>query len=255
MKRIIIIEDESVAAEHLQRALHEVLPQAEVVCVLQSIEESVEYFRQVEATPSCPDLIFMDIHLADGLAFRIFDQVKVPYPIVFTTAYDQYALDAFRQGGVDYLLKPISKDDLRRTVEKMRRIASATEPVPVADYVALGQHLKRYRSHFLIPMRDKLIPIDVHRIAYICVSDKLARIVTDSDEHFTLDSPLDALTEQLDPSLFFRANRQYVVSRTAIAEIAVWPISKLSLSLTVPTPERIIISKARAAEFKQWYVQ
>lgn len=253
MKRIWIVEDEQVAADHLKRQLHEVMPKARVEHTLQSIEESVECFREANQNGTLPDIVYMDIHLADGLAFDIFNQVEVRCPIVFTTAYDQYALEAFRQGGIDYLLKPISLDDLRRMGEKIDRLSKLGDAEPRPDYAAIGEGLRPHRSHYLLPIRDKLVSVDVQRIAYICVVDKMARIVLDDEKQYSVDRPLDALAEGLDPHRFFRANRQFVVCREAISEISVWPISKLAITLNVPTPERIIISKAKVNEFKQWY--
>ncbi|MBR1766731.1 MAG: response regulator transcription factor [Bacteroidales bacterium] len=251
IETIVIIEDEEIAAHHLQRLLSEEIPDARVVAILQSIEESVEYLQQ----NSHPDLVFMDIHLADGLSFRIFDTVDIPCPIVFTTAYDQYALDAFKVNSLDYLLKPISREALHHTIEKfttaLRYIGHDSHNTHTADVVR--QMSTHYKSHFLIPMRDKLIPIDVSKIACLYLEDKITRAIFFDGHQQIVDRPLDIIMEQLDPTRFFRANRQYIVSHPAIQEISIWPISKLALTLSVPTPERIIISKARVPEFKQWY--
>ena len=253
MKNILIIEDEIVAAQHLQRTLAQLSPQFNVLAVIQSIEESVEYFSN--STPSSadpyPDLCFMDIHLADGLAFHIFGQVDITCPIIFTTAYDQYALQAFKVNSIDYLLKPIGLDDLRRALDKLENLTSPP-PVPAA---ALASSFKHYRSHFLIPHLDKLVPVEISQIACLYIEDKLTRVLLLGGQQHTIDKPLDLIMEQLDPALFFRANRQYIVAHRAIKEISVWPIGKLALTLAVPTPDRIIISKARVPEFKTWYTQ
>ena len=254
MKNILIIEDEIVAAQHLQRTLAQLSPQFNVLAVIQSIEESVEYFSN--STPSSadtsPDLWFMDIHLADGLAFHLFDQVDITCPIIFTTAYDQYALQAFKVNSIDYLLKPIGLDDLRRALDKLENLTSPPPPVPAA---ALASSFKHYRSHFLIPHLDKLVPVEISQIACLYIEDKLTRALLLGGQQHTIDKPLDLIMEQLDPALFFRANRQYIVAHRAIKEISVWPIGKLALTLAVPTPDRIIISKARVPEFKTWYTQ
>ena len=254
MKKILIIEDEVIAAQHLQRTLSQLLPHFTLLGILQSIEESVEYFKQLEVTASAPypDLCFMDIHLADGLAFHIFDQVKINCPIIFTTAYDEYALQAFKVNSVDYLLKPIGQDDLRHALTKLENLTSPPPPLPVE---ALATSLKHYRSHFLIPVLDKLVPVEISQMACLYIEDKLTRAILLNGQQYTIDSPLDLIMEQLDPSLFFRANRQYIVAHRAIKEISVWPIGKLALTLAVATPDRIIISKARVPEFKTWYTQ
>ena len=248
IKSILIIEDEAVAADNLKRLLAKVLPEATVVGTTQSIEESVEWF---EANPM-PDLCLMDIHLADGSSFRIFDKVRLTCPIIFSTAYDQYALDAFKVNSIDYLLKPISVDDLRRAVGKLNQLSAASQSEAIAR---LGESMRRYRSHFLVPVRDKLIPIEVREVACFYLEDKSSRAIMYDGHQQTIDKPLDSIMEQLDPSHFFRANRQFIVAHKAIREISVWPISKLSITLSVPTPERIIISKARVQEFKTWYTQ
>lgn len=248
MKNILIVEDENIAAQHLQRLVAELLPDAHILATLQSIEESIEYLQQ---QPS-PDLILLDIHLADGLSFRIFDHVQPHCPIIFTTAYDQYALQAFKVNSIDYLLKPIGQDDLRRALDKLESLTAPPPPVPVA---ALASSLKHYRSHFLIPLLDKLVPVEISQIACLYIEDKLTRVLLMGGQQHIIDKPLDLIMEQLDPALFFRANRQYIVAHRAIKEISVWPIGKLALTLAVPTPDRIIISKARVPEFKTWYTQ
>lgn len=250
MKTVLIIEDEVIAAQNLQRLLLEVAPSLQILGVIQSIEESVEFFQQ---TRSLPDICFMDIHLADGLAFHIFDKVNVDCPIVFTTAYDQYALQAFKINSIDYLLKPILIDDLRRALAKADKLALSSSHL--RELMSLLQPPKNYRSSFLIPFRDQLIPLSVDNIAFFFLQDKTTRIETFDGRHFTLDQSLDSLMEQLDPQLFYRANRQYVVSHRAIKEISIWPISKLALKLSVDTPDRIVISKANVRDFKDWYTR
>jgi len=257
MKKVLIIEDEQVATQHLSRLLEEVAPDMELVATLQSVEESVEYFNN----QSPVDLVFMDIHLADGLAFHIFDQVAISCPIIFTTAYDQYALDAFKVNSIDYLLKPINRDDLTRALDKLRRLTQTDDSADTEDSQSKLQNLiqlfqsqqRRYKSYFLIPLRDKLVPLQVSQIAYIHVDESGTRLVTFEGTAHTLDKPLDTLQSQLDPELFFRANRQFIVAHNAVKDISLWPIGKLHLTLTVPTPEKIIVSRARASEFKEWY--
>ena len=245
MTNIIIVEDEAIAARHLQRLLAELIPDASFLTTLQSIEETVEYFSQNQP----PDLVFMDFHLADGLATHIFDQVDITCPVIFTTAYDQYALDAFRAGGINYLLKPIDRQALQHALDKLRRISQLPtfrSPLPTP---------KNYPSHFLVPVRDRLVPVETSQIACIYLEDKITRAILYDGRQQIIDRPLDTLMLQLDPLLFFRANRQYIVAHRAIDDIAVWPISKLAITLSVPTPTHIIISKARVREFKQWYTK
>ncbi|MCR4816183.1 MAG: LytTR family DNA-binding domain-containing protein [Bacteroidales bacterium] len=251
----IIIEDETIAAQNLQRLINEVDPSIKISAILQTVEDAVEYFSEHNDI----DLVFMDIHLADGLAFLIFDRVSITCPIIFTTAYDQYALDAFKVNSVDYLLKPISKDDLARAINKLNTLRAGNDssytsltPQTIASLAEMmGQ--RKYKSHFLIPVRDKLVPLPVADIACIYVDEKLSRIVTFNGDSHSLDKPLDAFYSQLDPARFFRANRQYIISHDAVKDISIWPLSKLHVTLSVATPEKIIISRARTSEFKDWY--
>lgn len=249
MTHILIIEDEAMAAQHLQRTILQLMPDAHILGTLQSIEETVEYFNDLIGPQ--PDIVFMDIHLADGLAFRIFDHISIDCPIVFTTAYDQYALDAFRAGSLDYLLKPISTEDLAHALHKLRRLGLLGNKT--AHSTLSPQN--NYRSHFLIPVRDKLIPLEISKIACFYLQDKVTHAILADGHTQIIDKPLDAIIEQLNPALFFRANRQYIVSHNAIQDISIWPIGKLALTLSVNTPERIIISKAKTGEFKQWYTK
>lgn len=253
MKHVVIIEDEAVAAQHLQRLLAEVLPDAHVDAVLQSIEESVEYFSSCQPVSVSTHLVFMDIQLADGPAFRVFDQVEIPCPVIFTTAYDQYALEAFKVNSIDYLLKPIDKAKLQHALHKLQHLVDsgawrAENNIPPAP--------RTYKRTFLIPQADRLIPLPVDDIACFCLEEGVTRVFLSSGAPpVAMDTPLDSVMESLDPALFFRANRQYIVHHRAIKEINLWPIGKLALTLTVPTPGRIIVSKAKVPEFKQWYTK
>lgn len=257
MKKVIIIEDEIIAAQNLKGMLADAAPGAEVLAVLRSIEESVEWFRQ----NSTPDLVFMDIHLADGSAFHIFDQVSIDCPIIFTTAYDQYALQAFQVNSIDYLLKPIDKARLRQAIEKLQLLRpetsdNAEERKQLETLLEmLRQEHRAYKSCFLVPVKDKLIPLPVQEIACFYVEDKVTRVLAADGRAFIYDKPLELLMEQLSPQLFFRANRQYIVARHAIADIAVWFGGKIRLTLVVPKAEKIVISKARVPEFKSWYTE
>jgi len=255
--KALIIEDELIASQNLQRLLNRISPDIEVERTLESVEEAVEFFSGSNDI----ELVFMDIHLADGLAFHIFDSVRIQCPIIFTTAYDQYAIDAFRVNSIDYLLKPIKSEDLERALDKYRNLKSMNvaggdagnlTATQIASLMQMVQQPK-YKSHMLIPLRDKLIPLPVSQIAYIYLDDKISRLVTFEGQQHALDKPLDAIFAQLDPSRFFRANRQYIIAHDAVSDISLWPLSKLHVSLSVPTPEKIIISRARVAEFKEWF--
>jgi two-component system LytT family response regulator len=252
--KTIIIEDELVAAQTLQITLREIDPQIEMLAVLQSIEESVEWFS---LNPP-PDLVFMDIHLADGSSFAIFDKVTISCPVIFTTAYDEYALKAFEVNSIDYLLKPISQKDLERALSKFKAFSSKPyfDPNMLTALVAsMKADAVRHKSNFLIPHKDKLIPLSIEKIAFIYAENKMISISTFDGEKYHLDTSLDELFKQLDTNRFFRANRQYIIAHKAIKEISLWFGSKLSVNLSVAVPEKIIVSKARVAEFKGWFTR
>ena len=250
--KALIIEDEIMAAQTLQKLLGEVSPDVEIADVLESIEESVEWLQQ----NTMPDLIFMDIHLADGSAFAIFEQVDVTCPVIFTTAYDEYALKAFEVNSIDYLLKPVSKDALEHALNKYHNLAEKRVNAEQIEKLLtqLGEK-KNYRKFYLMPERDKLIPLAVQNIAYVYIDAKTVKIISKEGKTYYVSSTLDDLMDDLDPYLFFRANRQFIVARDMIKDVSVWFGNKLAINLTVDVPERIIVSKARVAEFKIWFTR
>lgn len=249
MKKVIIVEDETAAAVNLRSMLSTVVGEVEVVTVLESVEEAVEYFRgDVDA-----DVVFMDIHLADGDSFRIFRSVEIDIPIIFTTAYDEYALEAFKVNSIDYLLKPFGEEELRRALDKLNRL-TASERVAQRGSVErmVAESESEVVQTMLVRYKDKIIPVKMDDVAYFYTYAERVTLTTLSGESYPVDKTLEALSQQLSEDKFFRANRQFIISRRAVKDIAVWFGSRLALNLTVETPERIIISKARVPEFKQW---
>lgn len=252
--RALIIEDEKAAVRNLKAAIDELGRDIEVIGQLDSIAASIEWLREQPA----PDLLFLDIHLADGSAFEIFEHVDITCPIIFTTAYDEYALRAFKVNSVDYLLKPIDADDLRQALDKLERLGGQKPRAqPDDNYRAILRALggeRNYKSHFLIPAKgDRLIPIETETILYFHIANGQVKAIDDTGRDHLFPQTLDELADALDPHLFFRANRQFLIAKRAIREASLWFNGRLSITLSVPTPERIIISKARAAEFKAWF--
>jgi len=236
----------------LQSLVREINPEVEVVATLQTIEESVEWFGE----NPMPDMVFMDIHLADGSSFAIFEKVDITCPIIFTTAYDEYALKAFEVNSIDYLLKPINKADLERALNKYKSLTSSPNKTSLEGLLAqMGNLKKKYKTCFLIPERDKLIPLATNNIAYIFIDTKTVKAVTLDGHTYYLNQTLDDIMAQLDPEVFFRANRQFIIARNAVKDLAVWFGNKLAVNLTVPVPEKIIVSKARVGEFKTWFAE
>ena len=249
--KALIIEDEVLAAQSLQKLIMEVSPDTEVIATLQSIEESVAWFDE----NPMPDLVFMDIHLADGSSFAIFEQVQITCPIIFTTAYDEYALKAFEVSSIDYLLKPINRNDLIRALNKYNNFVGdkTFDTQALNELVQKIGTSKKYKSCFLVPERDKLIPLPTANIAYIYIEDKLVKAIALDEHTYYMSQTLDEIMNQLSPDEFFRANRQFIVSRKAIKDLTIWFGNKLSLNLLVKVPEEIIISKAKVSEFKNWF--
>ena len=253
--KALLIEDERAAVRNLTALLGEVSPQTEIVDTLDSVTESVAWFGSHPA----PDVVFMDIHLADGSSFEIFEHVRISCPIIFTTAYDEYALRAFKVNSIDYLLKPIGAADLRRALEKLETLRNSSAAAPAAEesLSALIRNLQqrsRYKSHFLIPSKgDKLVPLAVDQVQYFCISEGATRAVVSREESYVLPFTLDELTESLDPDRFFRVNRQYVISRQAVLDIDLWFNNRLAINLRVPAADRILVSKQRVNDFKTWF--
>lgn len=253
--RALIIEDEVPAAEALAQLIVEVAPETEIVGTLESIEESVEWFQ---SNPRAADMVFMDIHLADGPSFSIFDSVEIHIPVIFTTAYDQYALKAFTVNSVDYLLKPISRQDLTRAIDKYKRLYASGEEMQTVTPKMMENLIESlrggggYKRSLLISYKDKIIPVLVDDIAIIYIECTMVKLSTFSGHIYYLNQTLDDVMSQLDPRRFFRANRQQIVSKDAVKELSTWFGGKLSVSLTVSFNDKIIVSKARAGAFKQW---
>lgn len=250
--KALIIEDEVMAVKTLKKLLAEVSPGIEIVGILESVEDSVDWI----SSHSMPDLMFMDIHLADGSSFVIFERVTITCPVIFTTAYDEYALKAFEANGIDYLLKPIAKESLERAMNKYRSLVEKRgEDSRIEALISQLSEKKKYRNYFLFPERDKFIPLSVSNIVYIYIDAKTLKIVTKEGKTFYMNHTLDDVMSELDPHEFFRANRQFVVTRQSIKDVSVWFGNKLAINLFVETPEKIIVSKARVAEFKTWFTR
>ena len=251
--KAVIIEDEKIAADLLKNLICQLDEDIEVVTVLQTVEDSVEWLENNQH----PDILFVDIHLADGSSFSIFEKTEVKCPIVFTTAYDEYSLKAFEVNSIDYILKPINKVDLQKALNKYKNLRS--HDIDYKDFVnrflSGAKNVDNYKEYFLVPERDKLIPLAAKDIAYVYIDLKLIKAVTFSGKVYYLNQNLDEMMNQLNPKMFFRANRQYIVSHDAIKDISIWFGNKISLNLAMPTEEKIIVSKARVSEFKNWYTR
>ena len=247
---IVIVEDEEMAVRNLTAILNEI-GNFNVIATLDSIRESKQWFEK----NANPDIVFMDIHLADGSAFEIFNLVKINCPVIFTTAYDEYALKAFKVNSIGYLLKPIDIVDVRMVLEKLKNLTRNNfGEEEIKKIVSLIKKESNYKSHLLVPFKnDKLIPLSISDIAYFYIDNSCVKAVTFDEKKFQIDNNLDELYDMLNPLIFFRANRQFIVSRNSIKDIDLWFNNRLSVNLRILIPEQILISKARVSEFKNWF--
>ena len=244
---VLIVEDEMMAQANLARALTQHFPDVRIVGTTGSVRETVLWLR----TPgNSADVIFMDVELSDGDCFEIFRQADVTARVIMTTAYDNYAVRAFEVNSIDYLLKPINNADVQRALGKLERLSRGER----RDYGFRVRTMAaaRHEQAFLVHVRDRIIPLRREQIAYCYTSNEKVTACTYEGVSYPLDKTLETLQAILPEADFFRANRQFIVARRAVKEIAVWFGSRLSLSLVLETPERIVISKARVPEFKAW---
>jgi len=235
--KTVIIEDEKAAVRNLTSLLNEVKPEAEIIAILDSINSTIEWF---DIHPM-PELVFMDIHLADGSAFEIFDHISITCPIIFTTAYDEYALRAFKVNSIDYLLKPIGKEDIEHAFEKLDNLQDtipengSRRENKEEELLHLIHSLKKqenYKTHFLIPIKgDKLLPVSIDMIQLFYIKDCQVKAVLTDGVEYNFSLTLDELVDCLNPSLFFRVNRQFLISREAIKDLDLWFNSRLSINL------------------------
>lgn len=230
--KVLIVEDETSAYEYLAELLKTIVPDIEIAGNTESVDQTVRWLRSHDV----PDLIFMDVHLSDGSSFVIFDMMDVDVPIIFTTAYDQYAIDAFKVNSIGYLLKPVKAEDLKTALKKFRKHS-------------------RQDARLLVPYRDRLVPVGMSEISFFHTSDKTTRVFLKDGNSYFYPKSLDQIFSDLDHQDFIRANKQFVISRNSVRDINICSDSRLRLTLETETPETIYVSKNRAAEFKAWMMK
>lgn len=250
---LLILEDESLAADRIRKMIGEIDSSLSIVGEVKSIAQGKKWF---EENPE-PDLVISDIRLLDGLSFDLFKELKLEVPIIFTTAYDQYAIKAFEVNSVDYLLKPIEKDKLAHSIKKhQERTAENKFPADFDSLYDLIQHkAKTFKSRFLIRVGNKIVAVPVEKISYFFSQNKLTYIVTKDGKKLPTDQTLEMLDEQLNPQSFYRANRQFIISFDSIAEIHPYFKGRLKLDLTPPAEIELVVSADRTPEFKSWLDQ
>jgi DNA-binding LytR/AlgR family response regulator len=245
----IIVEDEKAAVRNLKTILKEVAPEIEIIASMDTVRASKAWLSSNNA----PDLIFMDIHLADGDCFQIFQDIEVNTPVIFTTAYEEYTLKAFKVNSIDYLLKPINPEDVKNAVQKYKKLTEAERIQNISDLQRIYSS-NHYQKVFLIYYKDKIIPLKTDNIAFFYSRSDKVTVYSIDGAHYPCDKPLNIILEKLDPSLFFRANRKFVISRNAIGQISLGSGHRLSVNSVVEPEEEIVISKERVNEFKRWLV-
>ncbi|MEZ4956647.1 MAG: LytTR family DNA-binding domain-containing protein [Saprospiraceae bacterium] len=246
--KILIIEDETAALRRLSNLLQEIDPTIEIVEDLDSIESTINW---LENNPM-PDLLFFDIHLADGSSFEIFKHVEIKKPVIFITAYDEYALEAFKVNAIDYLLKPIKKQELEKAIDKYRQrsVSSKVDYQKLAEAMTDNSPVKR----FLIRFGQTLKVIDLTQVAYFYTSDKITFLVNKEGKRYPIDYSLEQLDEIADPRKFFRINRQFIINIEAIKEMYAFSKSRVKLMLDPTCEFDIIVSTDRSPIFKKWLV-
>ncbi|HJW16178.1 MAG TPA: LytTR family DNA-binding domain-containing protein [Flavisolibacter sp.] len=250
--KVVIVEDEHLSAQRLQGMLKKYDPSIEVLAELPSVAASVEWFKN---NPD-PDLVLMDIHLEDGQSFSIFDTINLQVPVIFTTAFDEYTIKAFKVNSVDYLMKPLNYEELVAAIEKYKRIhgQQGEEESPGLEHLLKSMQKKEpeYKSRFLVSIGSRLKTIETEDIQYFFSADKITFLVTKENQRFPIDYSLDKMAVMLDPKQFYRINRQMTVKLEAIKNIHVFSKGKIKLDLDPATKEDVFVSMDKVVEFKEW---
>jgi DNA-binding LytR/AlgR family response regulator len=252
MYKVLIIEDEKPAADWLKQLILRFDPEISIVAVVDSVGEAVEWFQLNPA----PDLAFLDIQLADGLSFEIFERVKVNCPVIFTTAYEEYAIKAFRVNSVDYLLKPIAYSELEAAFQKLRerlQLNQATPAVTIELLNKVQEMLRRkYKTRFVIKVGEHLKSIAIEDIHFFYSLEKGTYLCTAEGKTYLVDYSLERISEMVDEHQFFRINRKYILSNQSIADIVYYSNSRLKIRLKKADEESIVVSRDKVAAFKEW---
>lgn len=253
MPRVLILEDEILSAERLRRLLSEISPAVQVLASLDSLSEAR---RWLDATTPPPDLLFLDVQLSDGRCFELFRDRHLPTPVIFTTAYNQYAIEAFRVNSVDYLLKPIEPDELHRAMQKFQALHQTPRPLSEALVEQLSEavrpHPTAYKSRFLVKYGDQLSFRTVQDVAFFQADGKVVHLLTTDGRRYVVDYTLEELESLLDPADFFRVNRTFLTRLQAIRKVRAVLGSRLELTLLPSSGEGVFVSRERVSEFKSW---
>ena len=248
---VIIIEDEPLAASRLEKMIKKYDAEISVIAKLVSVNETVMWIGNNRQ----PDLIFMDIKLEDGNSFDIFEKIKIKSPVIFTTAYENYMINAFKVNSIDYLLKPINFDDLARSINKYKELQNQynNQSLDLKKLIDIFKPKDNvYKNHFVITLGQKVKIIELNEIAYFYYDEKITFIITNNNQRYPIDFSLDKLMEILNPLMFFRISRQYIIKRSSIDNIEILSKRKYKLTLIPSTDKEVIISSYRSEAFKNW---
>ena len=250
--KAVIIEDEHSAVLNLEHLLKSIDSTIQIVETIDTVTDAIDFFQKENGY----DVVFMDIHLADGNSFEIFKEAKPRSPIIFTTAYDQYAIQAFKVNSIDYLLKPIQESELKNAIEKFKQTQLPISNQQMQGLFNLLQGQKKsYRQSYLVQKGDTLTPIASNDFAFFYIQNGVVRGTTIENVTYHLDGKLEDLENELNPQEFFRANRQYLVQRSAIKNLSIYFNGRLIVNVIPEAKEQIIVSKANAPKFKAWLNQ
>ena len=253
---IVIIEDEAATARNLEYILKEIDSGIEIIITLQSIAEAVDWF---ETNDNIYDLIFSDIRLSDGLSFEIFSRTKIVKPVIFVTAYNDYAIEAFRNNGIDYVLKPFDREEILRTLLKYNTLIASDANNELSKTKSLLHELqyatKKYKKSFLIHYCGRLIPVEAANINWFYTANEIVYAHQADGRQYVVEFTLEQLERELDSSLFFRANRQFIINKTAVDAVEYFFNGRLLVKVHPLPQEQIIVSKAKAMDFRKWLDQ
>ncbi len=251
--KVLIVEDEPVAQIELERLLKNIEPDIEIVDKIDSVEDGIEWFSLNKA----PDLVFLDIQLSDGLSFEIFKKVKIKAPVIFTTAFNEYALEAFKLNSIDYLLKPIEPKDLELALEKYKGIKAQFSSTELDDSIKKVREMlnyagKEYKKRFVSKIGDQYIKIDVEEVAYFRADNNIVYLIDKQGKKHIIEYTLEELNDMLDPKEFFRLNRTYISHIECISKVHKYFNSRLKVDLKPDTEDKVLVSRVKVSDFLKW---
>ena len=245
--KVAIVEDEALSQKFLEKLIHKKYPDINIVKVLDTVKSSIEYFQKENV-----DLIFMDIQLRDGYCFKIFEEVEIKTPIIFTTAYDEYALKAFEVNSISYILKPLDEDKLEKAIDKLFKISPPNNNANLQNLLSTLNPEIKYKKRITIKLGDRIIIVEEKDIAYFIAENRTCYLYTKDNDKYIVDFSLDTILSQLNPKTFFRISRDCITAFSSIKDIKRYYKGRLSISLIPDYGKSIIISKERVSDFMEW---